>query len=223
MSGALCPLGENEIHIWHAQIDIDADKLRALEMLLHADETERAARFRFPEHRSRFAAARAVLRIILGRHIGVAPGSLRFSYGEHGKPALADPANTGVQFNLSHSAGIAIYAVAPGRRVGVDVERIKAEGSWLQIARQYFAASEAAELSALPEETMRARFFELWSEKEARQKALGMGLRYPLDRELESGVWKVVKLDPPRGYAAALAYESLDAGPAIITHQFEMG
>jgi 4'-phosphopantetheinyl transferase len=211
---------ENEIHLWRAPLDISPEKLRGLEIFLQPDERERAARFRFPQHRERFTAARGILRAILGLHLGCAPENLRFIYGEHGKPALAEPAGAGVEFNLSHSAGLAIYAVARGRRVGVDVERVKSEGSWLQIAEQYFTAAEAAELAALPGEAMRNRFFQMWSAKEARLKALGLGLRFPLEDAGDAASWPVIQLCPMLGYSAALAFDPEPAEPAIIRHHF---
>ncbi len=220
-SGHCIPgLAENEIHLWRAPLDIDQDKLRRLERLLQPDEGERAARFRFPEHRARFIAARGILRSILGVHLGCAPQDLRFAYGEHGKPNLAEPAGTRIEFNLSHSASLAVYAVTAGRRVGVDVERIKPDGSWLRIAEQYFTAAEAAALAALPEEAMRDRFFEMWAAKEARLKALGVGLRFPLENAGDITTWPVIKLNLMPGYAAALAFESQPGEPEIIRHHF---
>lgn len=211
---------QNEIHLWRAPLDIGPEKLRGLEAFLQPDESERAARFRFPGHRARYIVARGTLRSILGIHLGRDPRSLRFAYGPHGKPALAEPAGTRIEFNLSHSAGLAVYAVALERRVGVDVERVKPEGSWLQIARQYFKPSEAAELAALPEEAMRKRFFEMWSVKEARLKALGEGLKFPLDKDVDAAAWPVAGFVPMPGYCAALAYEARPAEPAVIRHHF---
>ena len=213
-------LGKNEIHLWRAPLDAGPGRLGSLEKLLQPDESSRAARFRFPHHRARFIAARGILRSVLAIHLECAPESLRFAYGKHGKPALAEPAGTGIEFNLSHSADLAIYAVALRREVGVDVEHIKRKGSWLEIARQYFSSAEAAELAALPGETMGNRFFEMWAGKEARLKALGVGLRFPLDKPVDAVAWPVVTLRPMPGYVAALAFASRPGEPAVIRHHF---
>ena len=133
------PPAENEIHLWRAPLDIAPDKLNGFEALLQPDESERAARFRFPHHRARYTAARGILRSILGIHLGFPPQNLRFAYGEHGKPGLAEPVGTRLEFNLSHSGDLAVYAVALGRRVGVDVERIKPEGSWVRDREAVFS------------------------------------------------------------------------------------
>jgi phosphopantetheinyl transferase len=46
---------------------------------------------------------------------------LVFGAGHNRKPTVA-----GIEFNLSHTDGLALVAVAGARRVGVDVERIAA-------------------------------------------------------------------------------------------------
>ncbi len=213
-------IAENEIHLWRAPLDIAPEKLAAMETLLQPDEHARAGRFRFPQHKARFTAARGILRSILGLYAGCAPASLRFAYGEHGKPCLAEPAGTGIEFNVFHSGDMALYAVARGRGVGVDVERIKPEGSWLQIAKQYFPASEAEELAALPEEAMRQRFFELWAAKEARLKALGVGLRFPFENGGDAAAYSVINFSPMSGYAAALGFAPGGGEPLIVRHHF---
>jgi len=214
------PIRENEIHLWRTPLDIAPDRIVTLENILSPDERERAARFRFPEHRARFIAARGALRRILGIHLGHNPQSLRFAYGEHGKPTLAEPADTCIEFNISHSADLAVYAISIGCRVGVDVEFIKPDGSWMKIAEHYFSPDESARLSTLPEIGMRQAFFELWAEKEARMKALGVGLRFPLDKVDGSKEWLVIKFNPMKGYAAALACESQGTPPVIVKHHF---
>lgn len=215
----LRPLAENEIHVWRAPLDAMGDRLARLEAVLSRDERERAARFRFPDHRARFVAARGVLRNILAIHLSHAPDRLKFAYSEHGKPFVIEPADTRIEFNLSHSSGVAIYAVSRGLKVGVDIEFIKPEGSWLRIAEQYFSPEEAAELRSLQEGEMRNRFFELWSEKEAVLKAIGVGLRFPLS-EKDTAKWTLARLAPTPGFAAALAFPTREVRPAIVRHHF---
>lgn len=209
-------VAENEIHLWQAQLDVPAEKIAVAERVLQPDELERADRFRFSEHRIRYVAARAILRNILATHLGCGAEAIRFSYGKNGKPALATPADSGIEFNLSHSRDLAVYAVARGRAVGVDVEYIKPGESWLRIAGQHFSAAETEELRGLAPDAMQTRFFEMWSAREARVKALGEGVWYPL----ESGhaLWPVTRLNVQKGYSAALAYAPSEITPVIIKH-----
>ena len=115
-------LGEDEVHVWRIALDCgDGDSLRSG---LSSDELARAARFHFERDRTRFSVARAALREILAHYLGASPDEIAFVYGGHGKPALAPP-HGDLRFNLSHSHDVALCAVARGREVGVDVERIR--------------------------------------------------------------------------------------------------
>jgi len=218
-AGGAIPLAKGEIHLWRAPLDISSEALKPLEGLLHTDERDRAARLMFPQHRARFIAARGILRSILGIHLGCGPGSVKFAYGEHGKPAVAEPAGTGVEFNVSHSGDLALYAVALDLPVGVDVELIKPDGSWLEIAGRYFAPGEHRRLAALPPEEMQREFFELWAEKEARLKALGVGLHFPME-DAHCASCAAIKVTPGAGYAAALAYSQGGSAPVIVKHHY---
>jgi 4'-phosphopantetheinyl transferase len=102
-------------------LDLPDPSRATLQALLSPDEVERASRFIFERDRRRYVAARGQLRQLLGGYIGVAPEALSFAYGQYGKPRLADP-SASVEFNLAHSAALAVVAVAHGAIVGVDVE-----------------------------------------------------------------------------------------------------
>ena len=202
--------------------------------LLDGDERERAARFRFPEHRRRFIACRAGLRRMLGQCLGREPDRLRFVTGPFGKPALAASAGAEVlHFNVSHSDDLALVAVAQGREVGVDIERRRDVDDLLETVARRFAPAECAELAdAAPADRTRI-FFDLWTRKEAVVKATGLGLQLPLDRfsvpagPLAGAVtvrmpgedgqpreWALCDLAVPSPYSAALALE----GPAATLH-----
>jgi 4'-phosphopantetheinyl transferase len=87
-----------------------------------------------------------------------------------------------LRFNLSHTAGLVACAVALDRDVGVDVEHLWPPTFDIGLARHHFAPAEVAGLEALPPEARRARFFALWTLKEAYIKARGLGLALPLER-----------------------------------------
>jgi 4'-phosphopantetheinyl transferase len=208
---------EGEVHAWRASLDVDEKKLAGFEALLSPDEHERAARFRFDEHRRRYVAARGFLRKILGGYLRRDPALLMFNYREHGKPFLAMPADSRVEFNISHSADLALFAFAPGRSVGVDVEFIKPGVSCMEIAEHHFSENEIALLRSLPASAMHEKFFELWSGKEARLKALGVGLQFALIKHRAGEPpWSVVELKPATGFAAAVAVQ----GPVARVMRF---
>ena len=79
--------------------------------------------------------------------------------------------------SLSHSAGYAAVARAPGSlRVGVDLEWMVPR-DFIGMARVAFTAEEVDGLAALDDPAARsARFYEWWTLKEAFAKALGLPL-----------------------------------------------
>lgn len=150
--------------------------------MLSPDEQTRAARFHFARDRQRFAATRALLRIVLGGYVDLEPTKLVFSYSDKGKPFLnSQGTEDAVEFNISHSGEIALLAVARGRAVGVDVEQIRENLDPLAIARRYFSPYEQSQLEALEQRDHYAGFFRCWTRKEAYIKARGDGLSLALD------------------------------------------
>jgi 4'-phosphopantetheinyl transferase len=143
--------------------------------LLSPCELQRAHRFVFEQHRQRFIAGRAQLRRILATYLALPPEALMFGYGSSGKPALAGP----LSFNLSHSGDVAALAVALFD-VGIDIECIRPVED--NLAEQVFSAREVTALRSLPQAQWTEAFFACWTRKEAYVKALGDGLRLPLDR-----------------------------------------
>jgi 4'-phosphopantetheinyl transferase len=194
--------------------------------ILSDDERDRAARFRFERDRSRFVAAHIALRRVLATALDADPASIVFGSGMHGKPFVAVPSSS-LEFNLSHSGDYALLALATGRPVGVDIERI-ADLEHDSVARQFFSAAEAAKLHGVDGGRKAAAFAACWTRKEAYLKASGAGVTAGLDhfdvallpdepvqlladrRDPDAGRWKLVNLDAPDGYAAALVAEGHD-------------
>jgi len=222
-------IGE-EIHVWHAALDREEKIYARLESTLSPEEKARADRFHFVNDRNRFVAARGLLRELLGKYLQQTPASLDFSYGKYGKPSLAGGnASSGLSFNLSHSAGLAVYAIARERNLGIDVEHVRPESGGEDIANRYFSAREVSDLRTLPPEARVEGFFHCWTRKEAYLKATGMGLQIPLDSfavsvlpekpaQFLEGVeprWHLAAYHPAGGFVAAVAY---DGAPYSVKH-----
>jgi 4'-phosphopantetheinyl transferase len=219
-------LDRDEVHVWRAALDLPDGDVARLARTLAPDELQRANRFYFPRDRSHFIVGRATLRLILGRYLRVAPEQIGFAYSAYGKPSLAAPDNQELyQFNLAHSAGMALYAMARTRAVGVDIERIRDDLDHQQIAARFFSPAEQAQLQVLPAEQHALAFFHCWTRKESYIKAHGVGLSMPLDRFTvslapyqpaqllhsdapgEVSRWSLQELSPGPGYAASLTVE----------------
>jgi 4'-phosphopantetheinyl transferase len=124
-----------------------------------------------------------VLRAILGLYLDMAPRYLSFRYSSHGKPALAwESGGNAIRFNMSHSRGVALYAVTRDREVGIDLEFIRRDLEVDQIAERFFSRRETVTLRALPTDLREYAFFLCWTRKEAYIKARGEGLSLPLDQ-----------------------------------------
>jgi 4'-phosphopantetheinyl transferase len=184
-------LPDNEVQVWRADLDALAPHEERWRQLLASDELTRAARFHFAGDRQRYTAARALLRIILSGYLKTNPLDLEFCYSKKEKPSLAQRhAESNIQFNVSHSGGIALYAFAWRRELGIDVEKINPDVEVAAIARRFFSEHEQKQLLALPSDEQVEAFFRCWTRKEAYIKATGDGLSLPLsqfDVSLEPG------------------------------------
>ncbi len=221
-------LAADEIHLWLAALDQPPKPLADLAATLAVDERERAARFRFPDHRDRFIAGRGLLRELLGAYLNRPATALRFEQGPHGKPALGG-ADAGAEwhFNLSHSDGWALYAVAR-REVGVDLERLDRSVGHAAVIERVCTPREWAAFQALPAERFQPAFLTCWTRKEAIAKALGGGLASGLRtlevccredappdgrasvRDGQGCEWSVLNLEPGSGWIGALAAMGAD-------------
>jgi 4'-phosphopantetheinyl transferase len=180
---ATASFANHAIEIVVTRLDVGPEAVRALATLLSDAERQRAGRFAFDRDRRRFIVARAQLRRLLSARLGVRPETVEFVYGAHGKPALARHfADSDLRFNVSHSDDFAVYAFAPVREIGVDVEAIRVIREADDMAAHFFSRSENEAYLALDASDKPLGFFNCWTRKEAFIKALGDGLYYPLDR-----------------------------------------
>lgn len=215
-------LEADEIHVWRAHLDCNESVLGPLEATLASDEKARADRFVFPRDRNAFIATRGILRELLGRYVHLAAVNLEFDYGAQGKPTLRTKSpQQSVQFNVSHSHGVALLAFAPGRHVGVDVELVRPDFAGEKIAERFFSPQEVAELRALPATLQDEGFFLCWTRKEAYIKARGEGLQIPLKsfhvsltpgkpellQAADSSRWSLRSLRPDSRYVGAIVGE----------------
>jgi len=171
------------MEVMMTRLDVPPAEVRAAAALLTDAERQKAARKIFEHDRRRFIVARARLRQVLGKRLGVRPEAVELEYGEHGKPALAQPfAASGLRFNVSHCDDVAAYAISRGREIGVDVETVREMPDADEIAARFFSRDENEQYQALAPGDRPLGFFNCWTRKEAFIKALGDGLSYPLNR-----------------------------------------
>lgn len=198
----------DEVDLWQASLDGQSvATLARLRSLLSADEIARAQAFHFERDRRRFMVSRGVLRSLLGRYVGRNPRSLEFHYGANGKPTLASaPGEPPLYFNVSHSGGIALYAITRLGDVGVDVECVRDVPEWAEIAAAHLSTRERDYLATQPPEAQSRAFLLAWTRHEALLKASGAGLAERSAQELENA-WKLSSFILEPGAVAAIAVQ----------------
>jgi 4'-phosphopantetheinyl transferase len=151
--------------------------------LLSEGERDRYAALRSDEDRARFATARLIARIVLGRRVGIAPEDVELDAtcprcgAQHAKP-IAGGRAAGLELSISHSGDRVAVAIAEGAQVGLDVEGRPALGGgdgrdlWEAVLRP----GEQLLVARLPEELRGDAFLAVWTRKEAILKATGDGL-----------------------------------------------
>ncbi len=218
------PIGR--VHVWRVRLDESAP-VGVEGSALSPDEIARAGRFHFEKDRKHFTQCRSALRALLAGYLAIPATEIRFEYLTSGKPRLAAEQNPReLQFNVSHSANMALIAVSSEDRLGVDIEKIRGEVDTTSLADRFFSLRERAGLQALPEHLRVPGFFACWTRKEAFLKATGEGLSFPLadfsvtthpdlDPELEEingnteagKLWFLADLSVVDGYRATVALD----------------
>ncbi len=217
-----------DVQLWQASVPVSESALTSLRRSLSPDESARAERFTHDAARREYVFGRAFLRQLLGSALSIAPECVEFTFGRAGKPRVRPgSAPTDWRFNLAHSGGRVIIALAQGREVGVDLEPLQEMTDWPELAKRIFSPREQAELQALAGEQQPLAFFKGWTRKEAWLKATGEGLTEalaeiettlapdapPAWRALPGGLtsmrhWSLVDLPLGANFAGALVYET---------------
>jgi len=167
------------VDVWRVCLD-EAATAGSEVSVLSPDEIARAGRFHFEKDRTHFTRCRSALRHILADYLSIPATEIRFEYLTSGKPQLAAEQNPRLQFNVSHSANIALIAVGSEHRLGVDIEQIRSDVDTNSLAERFFSVRERAGLQALPDPIRVLGFFACWTRKEAFLKATGDGFSFPL-------------------------------------------
>jgi 4'-phosphopantetheinyl transferase len=206
--------GPGEVHVWLA--DCDALDYGPMRDLLSAHEVDRAKHFRDPEDSKRYVISHGILRSILSKCLDAAPASIEYERGPYGKPGIAG--GSWLRFSMSHSNGMAAYALAFERDVGIDLE-YKRDVPVMELSPSVLSANEDAYLRSFPVGERTGVFFWLWTRKEAYTKATGEGLHARLNEidvsfkdkvhRLSHDVpnWSIADINTPDKYKGAIVVQ----------------
>jgi 4'-phosphopantetheinyl transferase len=226
-------LRDGECHVWWASLSSGAAWPANL---LDEQEAARRRQYLRDADRDRFTLGAVLARLVLGAHLGIAPGSVPVDRTcgrcgrPHGKPRLADGA--AVDFSVSHSGDLVALAVTGGPDtsgpktsgpktsgretsripVGIDVEQIAVLPQ--EPADIVLSAAERHAFGQLEAAVRPAAFFRYWVRKEAVLKATGDGLQVPMTDLTVSPPGQAARLTEWRGrpgFAARVALHDLRA------------
>ena len=170
---------DRTIHVWGFSLDGNPSLVAQCHSWLCEEERGRASRFLRQEDQLRYVLAHGSCRAVLARYTGLDPSSVTFQMGESGKPALAETNNGRhrIHFNLSHSHGRMLIAVARGQEVGTDLEQIREKVEVVKLAERFYAPSEHGRVAGVTGLDQAKRFYRYWVAKEAVLKGQAVGLR----------------------------------------------
>lgn len=216
-------LAPQDVHVWYLDIASNPPPIESLARLLSSDELGHAARFVFPKDHARYLSARGTLRLLLAGYQGCHPNQLVFGYGEYGKPHLLPVGASRIEFNVSHSDTMVVFAFARDFLVGVDIEAIRNDMAVESVARYAMQPVEVTHWQALAGHRRVQGFFHWWTRKEACLKAIGKGLATPMSKfcvsanpdaptpilhidrtDGDTADWSLSEFSPAPGYTGAL-------------------
>jgi 4'-phosphopantetheinyl transferase len=213
----LCP-APHAICAWHAHIErvwpSSASHERGLGWL-SPRERERYGRFRHDADREMFLLGRVMARTVVGRALGQRPDEWPWREGPRGRPEIDLP-GVALSFNVAHSGGIVVCAVAREAEVGIDIEDRSRARLDRDLVDRYCSPAEVADIASQPNEGWRDQFLKYWTLKEAYLKARGLGIAVHLSdlsfNLTSPGQVTVEFLDSLAGADPAWAFDLRDLG-----------
>src|SRR5579872_5512617 len=152
------------VRAYWQMLDVEALEHERYAAMLSDDERQRAGRFHFLRDCHRYIVRRGRLRELLARGLGCLPRQVPLSCNRFGKPCID---GGDLDFNLSHSAGLALYVIARQLDIGCDIEWRIPSLAGSAIAKRFFSPLEVETLANLPSGQRDEAFFNCWTRKEA--------------------------------------------------------
>lgn len=168
------------IDIWYGVLS-EKDTINTLYWaFLNEFERHQALQFKRPLMQAQYVEVQGRKREVLGRYLDEKPSIIKIAKEAHGKPYLVNFPDW--VFNLSHSAGHWVIAVAKECQLGIDLERYKKRINVSGLVHKCFAPEEIEYWEALAEADQLKEFYRFWTRKEAFVKATGRGIASGLNQ-----------------------------------------
>lgn len=175
-------LNKNNVALWYISTDeLTERNWLSCHDLLNKQERLQAEKFSFAKDHKRYLITRIFIRKLLGYYLGLAPEEVLFQHNTYGRPSLvAEQNQLGLDFNIAHTDGLIVVALAVDAQVGIDVEWLR-KSRKLEVAEDFFSPGEVSQLFQAPKAKQQSLFYHFWTLKESYIKAVGKGLAIPLD------------------------------------------
>ena len=174
------------VHIWFCDLDrYGVSKITY--SALSASELERVKRLKSLDNRRRLVSRFTFVRNVLGNIVDIDPAVLEFCQSYRGKPQLAYPANANkekprkLDFSISHTENILALAVVFDGTVGIDIEAVRTDLEFFDIAMAHFTMENLELLRSMSSNKAAITFHRLWTRREALAKMDGSGIVWQSD------------------------------------------
>lgn len=168
-------------HIWAIELRQSPNYQATFFEWLSSAEKSKAQRMLVNLKRDHQIQSKAWLRWLLAQYTQSSPEQIQYHYGSLGKPYLGSE-QTQIFFNATDSGSTLLCAFSKKNELGLDIESTPRKVNYQRIAEKKFTQLELAAINSTPQATRSNAFLALWTRKEAFGKALGVGIRYQMNK-----------------------------------------
>ena len=173
---------DSEMHVWIIGNDISIPYNNMIGILC-AEEKIKASSFVFEKDKVNFVKTRFCIRMALSYYLNLELKEINFVYNKYDKPRINPTiSNIPINFSISHSNGLIVFAFQQNQEIGVDIEYVDNNKIDDLLYDESILSIEEIELIKSEQSDCREKlFYKLWTCKESYLKALGIGLNMPLN------------------------------------------
>jgi hypothetical protein len=201
-------LGDDEVHLWRGTVRATHDQLGEILPTLSRRERREARRHPRPKN---FAAARFMLRSLLGRYLDADPASLRLEEGAPGRLVLAGLPAGPPHWDFSWDADRAVFGISATQRLGMHLEVVPDERAVDELMRR-MPPREASLVEFLSPDNRARSVVGYHVEREAERRLELYRRGEPGDGP---GDFRVERLRLGKRFLAAVAAEGWDWSPSF--------
>ena len=197
----------NSVHIWQFFHNQNSQKEPWIfyPTILDKEELKRAKNYIYQKDRTRFIKDRRNLKKILSQYINCNPSDVKILYQQNGKPHITDDK---IEFNVSHSGDLSVYAFSTGRKIGIDIEEIREIINIDLIMKYFYTKKESDQINGKKGLQRMNEFLKIWTQKEAVVKMFEMGISHIKREEEENSKYIVRRVTLHKKYVGALSHEN---------------